>query len=429
MKVAAAKATTDCRLDERDLHGTTVRWEKLLTDGPCPHQHLAKGVPPCGMNVAVYVLMDSNCHSGWEKCDKGEGNWLWFIACDRRKSGTPVSVGIKVRSLEPALLELRAPDNEDPLVTDEYEMPIPLWLCPYYGKSERSYCEKSYLEVIRHSTYEFRRAPLEMDIRIKMDRAREEQVREQRARIAVMILPPDDSVGNTRKEKAVAKRFLRHLVKGGIKSIPVVGGLLEEVIFGTLDAEEAAEEATKLNNALGDIYQKMEGQSIVLNDVLSSLQSESNLRENIRYLVGGLRGFLVSGKQESISQEVERAVQNLLIRHGEVVDYAIGGKLDELDGVIERLTEALSRVETGAKGKGTEKGIAVSRVVLIKGLNRVHSDDLDQLILSFPDASAYVAEVASKKRRVIDFVRWGETDGKVGLEAIYSRAIELGIKF
>lgn len=189
MRIAPVNATTDCRVDHNDLEGTVVRWEKLLTEDVCPHQHIAKGAPPCGINVAVYTLMDSNCHSGWSECDKEEGNWLWFVGCDNRKNGLPVSVGIKVRSLEPSLLQLRPPHNKESLPADEYQLPIPLWLFPFYGKSENPFCEKSRLAVIRHSTYEFRRALVEVEIRITMDRASKGRTHHQKTMLAVAILP------------------------------------------------------------------------------------------------------------------------------------------------------------------------------------------------------------------------------------------------
>jgi len=236
MKPAPVNATTDCRVDLNDLEGTVVRWEKVLTEDVCPHKHLAKGAPPCGINVAVYTLMDSNCHSGWSECDKEEGNWLWFVACDNRKNGLPVSVGITVRSLEPALLQLQSPHNNESLPVDEYQLPIPLWLFPFYGKSDYRYCEKSCLAVILYSTYEFRRAPVEVEIKITVDRATEGRKHRQKTMLAVAILPakgkiqPNDGIASKgqkkREEPTASLESIRNSEKSDGTTLPK--GAVEE---------------------------------------------------------------------------------------------------------------------------------------------------------------------------------------------------------
>lgn len=256
MKATPVNATTDCKVEKHDLEQTVMRWERLLAESLCPHQHLANGVPHCSIQVAVYVLMDSNCHSGWDKCDKEEGDWLWIIACDKRKSGLPISISIKVRSLEPLLLELRIPNEKQLSATDEYEVPVPLWLLPYYGKSERAFCEKTCLEVIRHPIYEFRRAPLETDIRIKVDRAREERLDKQKATIMVAVLPLDDKERNEDSVSLEGKKKIGdfNAAQERIRNSRKAEG---DAVMG--NAERTSQRIKHLDGLLDIEYDKLEG--------------------------------------------------------------------------------------------------------------------------------------------------------------------------
>ncbi len=56
-----------------------------------------------------------------------------------------------------------------------------------------------------------------------------------------------------KKKPIVTRNFMKNLSRGAVKSIPVGGGLLEQVIYGTLDGEAAKEEAEKLHSALSQI--------------------------------------------------------------------------------------------------------------------------------------------------------------------------------
>jgi len=191
MNVCPVKATTECRIEESDLGGTVKRWEGLLASGSCKHMHLSKGkaTPPCALNVAAYMILDSNCCCELPKCDKGEGQWLWFVASDKRKSGFPVSISVKVRSLEPALVQLVPPTSVPPAAAGECKLPIPLWLFPFSAKNDIPYSEKSCISIVRNSTYEFRRAIIEAEMRVAIDRAREEHVCDLKATISVAVPP------------------------------------------------------------------------------------------------------------------------------------------------------------------------------------------------------------------------------------------------
>lgn len=45
-------------------------------------------------------------------------------------------------------------------------------------------------------------------------------------------------------EFEITGNFLKNLSRGGVKSIPLAGAFLEQMIYGTLDGEEAREPGT-----------------------------------------------------------------------------------------------------------------------------------------------------------------------------------------
>lgn len=194
------KSTTDCRVDLSDLPSTVARYEKLLSAGPCPHPHISKGMPPPRTKISVYVVMDSNCRSGWPKCDKARGDWLWIIACDNRNKGHTIPVTYKIKSLEPVLLKLLLRPKDSSSVSDEFNLDIPLRVFPFYAKRKRSYCEYSHVRIVRYPIQEFRRAILEINIKIGVDGNLEERIHEQKATIGVAIVPVLDTVSTGKKE-------------------------------------------------------------------------------------------------------------------------------------------------------------------------------------------------------------------------------------
>ncbi len=54
-------------------------------------------------------------------------------------------------------------------------------------------------------------------------------------------------------EASKAEIRLEHIVRGGIKSIPVLGALLEETLYGAMDEIEAKEQAARFLQALEEI--------------------------------------------------------------------------------------------------------------------------------------------------------------------------------
>jgi len=75
-----------------------------------------------------------------------------------------------------------------------------------------------------------------------------------------------------KKKSTIARNVMKNLSRGGMKSIPVLGSLLEQLIYGTLDEQAAKKETEKLHLALSEIADKHQGQDFASGDVVSELK-------------------------------------------------------------------------------------------------------------------------------------------------------------
>lgn len=79
----------------------------------------------------------------------------------------------------------------------------------------------------------------------------------------------------------VTRNFMKNLSRGAVKSVPLGGVLLEQVIYGTLDGEAAKEETEKLHSALSQISEKLQGQDVNFGDIINKLKKTSAFREEL----------------------------------------------------------------------------------------------------------------------------------------------------
>src|SRR5579871_3029733 len=103
-------------------------------------------------------------------------------------------------------------------------------------------------------------------------------------------------------------------MKGVTKSIPVVGGLLEEAIFGTMQAEQAAQEAEKLKTALISIQGQLQAQDTDLGDVLNRLEQQVAFADQTRDFMRALQAFLTD-QQHGLPAQLDQAFDRLIQRY------------------------------------------------------------------------------------------------------------------
>ena len=117
------------------------------------------------------------------------------------------------------------------------------------------------------------------------------------------------------KEKSKAEIYLDHLVRGGIKSVPALGPLLEEFFYGSMDEVAASEQAAKVMAALGDIQSGVDVQSMALDGVLEQVNVQVGFMAEVAHkldeLVAGLRALGTASIPKALEQSVERVLKRL----------------------------------------------------------------------------------------------------------------------
>jgi formylglycine-generating enzyme required for sulfatase activity len=108
------------------------------------------------------------------------------------------------------------------------------------------------------------------------------------------------------------RNFMKQLSRGAVKSIPFVGALLEQVIYGTLDGEAAEKEARKLHSALAQISKKLEGQDIGFGEILEALGSQASFSREIRADLEELKALLKDPDHAVIPERLESALERVI---------------------------------------------------------------------------------------------------------------------
>lgn len=165
------------------------------------------------------------------------------------------------------------------------------------------------------------------------------------------------------KKPIVTRNFMKNLSRGAVKSIPVGGALLEQVIYGTLDGEAAKEEAEKLHLALVEISKKLEGQDVNFGDILDAIEKEATFREQISDEIGQIKALLKDPESAAISDRLADATERVLSPGLELAD------------VMNKLADMIPA-------------------------------DLETVIASFPEASPYVPEDAEPRKKANKLVTW-----------------------
>lgn len=119
------------------------------------------------------------------------------------------------------------------------------------------------------------------------------------------------------KRRIIIAKFLKNLSRRLFKSVPnrLRGLLFERLIYDTLEAEAAQEEAGKLRSALSRISEEREGQDVGFGDILSALAEESDFREEVRAEMHQIVALLKDPDNVDISDRLAKAVETMLIHN------------------------------------------------------------------------------------------------------------------
>ena len=76
--------------------------------------------------------------------------------------------------------------------------------------------------------------------------------------------------------------FIKHFLRGSVKCLPYLGNLLDEIIFGVLDAESAEAESQKIHEKLHKIITDRDQQEADLAEILLALHIQTDVNEQIQ---------------------------------------------------------------------------------------------------------------------------------------------------
>ncbi|TKJ37788.1 MAG: tetratricopeptide repeat protein [Planctomycetes bacterium B3_Pla] len=162
-----------------------------------------------------------------------------------------------------------------------------------------------------------------------------------------------------KKKPILTRNFMKNLSRGAVKSVPLGGALLEQMIYGTLDGEAAKEEAEKLHSALSQIVEKLQGQDVRFGDIISELGKQAAFREEIKAEIDKLHAVLKDPENAAISDELADAVERMIVHN---LPYrSMGGLFKGREDMLERLRSEL----------GAGKTAAITQVQAIHGLGGV----------------------------------------------------------
>jgi len=162
-----------------------------------------------------------------------------------------------------------------------------------------------------------------------------------------------------KKKPVITKNFLKNLSRGGVKSVPLFGNLIDQMIYGTLDGESAKKESEKLHSALSSISAKLEGQEIYFVAILNTLLQEVIFREEIACQITEISEALKDPDKSPISKRLENALARMIVHN---LPYrSIGDLFKGREDMVEKLRSAL----------GAGKTAAITQVHAIHGLGGV----------------------------------------------------------
>ena len=225
------------------------------------------------------------------------------------------------------------------------------------------------------------------------------------------------------KKPLVRRIFVSRLLKGGVKSLPWLGGVIEEMIWGTLDDEAAEAEAKWIRGVLSEIAEDVAEQEITSKDVLSRVRESKDIAEKTREKIDQLIEAL-DRPEQALPSEVERAIDGLLNKHAGRLQAATG----DLEGLVARIEEALEKVPATPPGSGqvvTGTGKEVDRLELIEALTGLTEGQLSLVVQAIKGAARNVTGKANVNDRVAELVGWAESGTGPGLAEVYRVACKV----
>ncbi len=107
------------------------------------------------------------------------------------------------------------------------------------------------------------------------------------------------------------RNFIKQLSRGGVKSIPIAGAFLEQVIYGTLDEKAAQEQSEKLHSALAQIKNELQGRDVSFAGILDDLDAQAAFRDEIKAQLAQIKDILKDPDRATIPTAVRNAADKV----------------------------------------------------------------------------------------------------------------------
>lgn len=211
---------------------------------------------------------------------------------------------------------------------------------------------------------------------------------------------------DTPKHAAITKNFLSHLARGGVKSIPLVGAFIDEMIFGTLEGDTRAVESEKLAKTLAGIQGRLDAQSNTFELILSEVADKEVFAPDIDREIRLLAASVSDPAAHVPSDLAGLAIARLLDRHNVSFEEA-----------EKNPAAAFNRLELAARNVGPDH--EMNRAEFVNWLYGLRNDDLESMIVMIPGAKRRITENASVLKRVNELIGWADSSTGPGLTRVY----------
>jgi tetratricopeptide (TPR) repeat protein len=152
-------------------------------------------------------------------------------------------------------------------------------------------------------------------------------------------------VDQTQNKSKTTEAFISNLLRGGVKSIPLLGALVEQAMYGTYDELEAAKKTRQLNEALAGIRAAVEAQTLTMVEAVDQMAAIAELTGQAAAQVQELSD-LMRGGGGTLSSALTTSIDRALEPHGQ-----------RLGDVADRFDELLSRLENRIDALKSENGV------------------------------------------------------------------------
>ncbi len=176
----------------------------------------------------------------------------------------------------------------------------------------------------------------------------------------------------------ITRNLVNNFIRGLVKSAPILGAFLEQLIYGTLDKEAAQEETRKLHSALGEIVSQAKVKDIDLHALLDDLAKQAKFRKETTAEIAQVIALLEDPNGAAISSRLTNAVQRVLTSNEEQARTLLAGQ-DDIKGLITRLGERIG--EGRVLGPSAQAG-QNTPCHSVGGLLKEHTDILRNYLLA-----------------------------------------------